>query len=272
MGQDYPLETPLKAAKRLLAAALGAALLVAAVLVLRPPASGDILLSRASAAPMADRPGAVAVFVTIENTGPPDRIIGASSSEAATVDILAPGDGLPIPAGSRPSLAADGAFLRLGGVAGALDPGRLIPVSLDFERAGPVTMRTRIVDPVATGRAGAFGLLGIGDICVAGENGEPAPAIRLEVQPDGDGWTVQVLAEEFAFSRDLVDGPHVPGTGHGHLYVGGLKLERLYAPVARIGALPPGRHELRVTLNSNDHRAYVVDDVPVTASAVIEVD
>jgi len=51
-----------------------------------------------------------------------------------------------------------------------------------------------------------------------------------------------------------------------------MKIGRLYTPEAYIGALPKGQHEIRVTLNTNDHRAYVVDEVPVTASMTIEVD
>ena len=35
--------------------------------------------------------------------------------------------------------------------------------------------------------------------------------------------------------------------------------------------LGPGRHEVQVTLNTNDHRTYVVDDEPVSAIAEIEV-
>ncbi|MEC8197159.1 MAG: hypothetical protein VX228_12815, partial [Pseudomonadota bacterium] len=74
---------------------------------------------------------------------------------------------------------------------------------------------------------------------------------------------------DFEFTPDLVDGPHVPGTGHGHIYINGLKLGRLYSPTTTIGNLPPGQHEIRVTLSTNDHRAYVVNDIPVTASATL---
>ena len=51
-----------------------------------------------------------------------------------------------------------------------------------------------------------------------------------------------------------------------------MKLGRMLEPEAHIGALPKGQHEVRVTLNTNDHRAYVVDDVPVSAAAQIVVD
>ena len=102
--------------------------------------------------------------------------------------------------------------------------------------------------------------------------GEPAPSIALSVEPDGEGWRVLVETDEFTFSKDFVDRDHVPGTGHGHLYVGGMKIGRLYQPEGYIGALPKGQHEIRVTLNTNDHRTYVVDRKPVTASATIVVD
>ena len=60
--------------------------------------------------------------------------------------------------------------------------------------------------------------------------------------------------------------------GHGHIYVSGMKIGRLYQPEARIGTLPKGEHQVRLTLNTNDHRAYVVGDQPVTATATIVVD
>ena len=51
-----------------------------------------------------------------------------------------------------------------------------------------------------------------------------------------------------------------------------MKIGRLYQPEARIGTLPKGEHQVRLTLNTNDHRAYVVGDQPVTATATIVVD
>ena len=98
-------------------------------------------------------------------------------------------------------------------------------------------------------------------ISASSGDGEPAPRLALSVAPDGDGWRVSIEAEDFTFSEEFVDLYHVPGMGHGHLYVGGMKMGRLYAPEAYIGALPKGQHEIRVTLNTNDHRAYVVSDL-----------
>ena len=100
-------------------------------------------------------------------------------------------------------------------------------------------------------------------------DGEPSPALTLSVTPDqGGGWIVRAETTEFTFARELVDGSHVPGTGHAHLYVGGAKIGRMYEPEARLGRLPPGEHVIRVALNSNDHRTYLVDDAPVSATVM----
>ncbi|THH37019.1 hypothetical protein E4Z66_08760 [Aliishimia ponticola] len=212
--------------------------------------------------------GGAAGLVSIDNPGPPDRLVAVSST-ATTAVLYVPTDqtSLPIPTGSS-ALALDAAHIRLGG---SFADGTLIPLTLSFAQAGDVTLQARLSDPTTQGGAEEVGLFGLGDICKVGE-GEPAPAISLDVTPEPDGWHIDIKAEDFTFSKDLVGLYHVPGVGHGHIYVGGMKLGRLYAPEAHIGALPKGRHEVRVTLNTNDHRAYVVGDTPVTATAVIVVD
>lgn len=263
----------MKAGKPLVLLAAIAALVAGAWLLLAPGAHGpDLHLTGASAAVIEDAPaGTLGAFLTIENHDGPDRLTKATSPAATSVSLDAPVATLAIPAHSTVTLAPDGAYVRLSGVTGAQSDGQLIPVSLTFERAGVQTVQARLAAPKQTGAAPGLGLFGIGDICRVGE-GEPAPELSLRTQPDGDGWKVIVVAREFEFTQDLVDGPHIPGTGHGHIYLDGLKLGRLYTPEARIGALPPGRYEVRVTLNTNDHRAYVVGDIPVSASTTLVVD
>lgn len=241
----------------------------AAVLWLRPQGH-DLLVTDATAAALEGRPGEAAVFFTVANAGGPDRLLAVESPAAGSARLAsAEGGGAPIPGGGTVSFAADGAHVRLAGVEGGLDEGRILPLVLHFERAGEVSARARVGAAVAVGEAEALGLGGIGGICRVGE-GEPAPRISLSAEPEGAGWRIRVQAEDFAFRRDLVDGLHVPGTGHGHLYVGGAKVGRLYAPEASIGPLPPGRHVVRVTLNTNDHRAYVVDGAPASAELSLE--
>ena len=226
-----------------------------------------ITLTDAQAAPIAGTEGAVAVFVAIANEGPADRLLGADAPGADRVVLEAPDETIPVPARQTVSLATDAALLRLEGVAGSVEHGQLLPLTLHFERAGPVATKARYADPTVPGLAAAHGLFGLGDICVVGE-GEPAPELALSVTPEADGWLVQVETRDFVFVRDE-SGVHVPGEGHGHLYVGGAKVGRLYGPEARIGTLPPGTHRVTVTLNTNDHRAYVVGETAVTAEARI---
>lgn len=249
----------------------GLGLLAAAVWFLMQPAdrSDHLLISEAVAAPL--EAGGAAAFLKIDNQGAPDRLIGVDSP-IGEAELYTPehAEGPPVPAGTS-MLAADSAHIRLALEERTIADGALIPLTLTFAEAGPVTAKARLVDPEATGAAAEVGLFGLGDICVVGD-GEPAPRIALTVEPEGDGWRVRIDAEAFTFSKEFVDLYHVPGIGHGHIYVGGMKLGRLYTPEAYIGALPKGQHEIRVTLNTNDHRAYVVDDIPVTATATIEVD
>lgn len=257
----------MKAALILIGIAISAALVWLGV---RPHQdSAHILISEAVAAPLED--GGAAAFMAIDNQGAPDRLI-AVESHHAEVSLYSPEDdaGPPVPVG-KSTLAADSAHIRLAASDATFDDGALIPLILTFAEAGPINAKVRLSDPKTKGAAEKAGLFGLGDICVVGE-GEPAPRLSLAAIPEGDGWRVEIEAEDFTFSKEFVDLYHVPGMGHGHLYVGGMKLGRLYTPEAYIGALPKGQHEIRVTLNTNDHRAYVVDDVPVTASVMIEVD
>ena len=101
--------------------------------------------------------------------------------------------------------------------------------------------------------------------------GEPRPQLSLShnQNPATGGWTIDLNVNNFRFAKDLVDGAHVPGTGHGHLYLNGLKLGRVYGTSVELGPVPKGNHVARVTLNTNDHLAYVVDDRPVSATVMI---
>jgi copper(I)-binding protein len=261
----------MKARKILGFGAVFGAVFAAGIVFLKPAKSPQILLSNATAAPLETDPNQLAVFVKIDNAGQPETLLSASSPEAQTATLSERYGPLAVPADSTASLAADGVFLQLNDLSGSLDDGRTVPISLTFAHAGTLTTRARIIAPQTKGDASNYGLFGIGDICQVGD-GEPAPNISLEATKIEAGWKVLVTSEDFEFTPNLVDGPHVPGTGHGHIYLNGLKLGRLYSAETTVGHLPPGQHEIRVTLSTNDHRAYVVGDAPVTASIRIHSD
>lgn len=155
------------------------------------------------------------------------------------------------------ALALDAAHISILSTQNALQDGTLLPLTLTFVHAGSVTTKARMSKPAKAGAASKAGLFGLTDICIVAD-GEP------------DGWRLQIRTEDFTFSEGLLALCHVPGGGHGHRYVGRMKLGRMFPDTAFIGALPRGRHVVRVTLNTNDHRAYIIDDMPVSASIVIE--
>lgn len=221
-----------------------------------------IIVSSANAVPVEGHPGVLRLFLSIENAGRADGIVAVRSDEAEDGLIYAPDgvDSIPLPAGGKAILAADGAHLILQGIGGDINEGRLIPLTLEFASGHSENLRARITAPILQGDAEEAGVFGLGTLCRTGE-GEPAPAIVADVEPDGEGWRLRMVTEDFTFTEPIDGLGHVPGYGHAHLYVDGVKLQRLYAPEARIGALLPGEHVISVTLYTNDHRAYVTNDV-----------
>ena len=169
------------------------------------------------------------------------------------------------------------------GVDGELADGRLFTIKLDLEPAGTFTTKARFSTqmPMAHGsdqmnmdgseqddQASVHG----GHFMVPAD--EPKPVLSMNVAPKSDnvGWQVTANVSNFKFDRENVDGAHIPGAGHGHIYVNGLKLGRVYEETIDIGQLPKGTHTVRLTLNTNNHQMYMVGGKPVTATAEIVVD
>lgn len=101
---------------------------------------------------------------------------------------------------------------------------------------------------------------------------ETPVSVAITAEPDADGGVnVQIVTQGFRFAPDLVDQPHTPGAGHAHIYVDGVKLGRVFSASYRIDPLAPGQHEIRVTLNTNDHSDLVFDGKNVEATATVVV-
>ena len=95
-------------------------------------------------------------------------------------------------------------------------------------------------------------------------------AITAEADADG-GVDVGIATEGFRFDPEAVDQAHTAGVGHAHIYVDGVKLGRVFDTQYRIEQLPPGEHEIRVTLNANDHGDLVFDGAKVEAATTVSV-
>lgn len=217
---------------------------------------------------------ALAIALTITNEGGPDRMLSAASPDAklATLHGVTDASGAPVPAMGSASLSLDGAHAMLMGVGDEWVDGHLIPLSLTFQNAGEVSTKATL-----SAAGGGMNMSGQGmqhsmnfsaGMTV---DASMAPSIAIVAAPVDNGWRIRVETTRFAFKAAAMDGPHVAGEGHGHLYIGGLKIMRMTTPEVTIGALPSGRHEVRVTLNTNNHMAYHTTDGPVSAATFVTV-
>lgn len=101
---------------------------------------------------------------------------------------------------------------------------------------------------------------------------ETPVSVQITAESDGQaGVNVNIVAEGFRFAPDLVDQPHTPGAGHAHIYADGVKLGRVFQDEYHIDQLAPGEHEIRVTLNTNDHGELEYDGKKVEALATVTV-
>ena len=103
-------------------------------------------------------------------------------------------------------------------------------------------------------------------------DGGPVPTLEATVKGDVEsGWDVIVtISDGFTFgSASTVD--HVPGEGHGHIYVDGRLLQMIFEPQVHISSLELGTRRIKVTLSANDHVDYVVGGEPLGAAISVDV-
>ena len=91
------------------------------------------------------------------------------------------------------------------------------------------------------------------------------------VAEDEGGVNLFFLTRSWTWSPENVNNSHVPGEGHAHIYVDGVKVGRSYGPYHYLSGLEPGERHIRVTLNSNDHSALTHGGQPVEASTMVTV-
>lgn len=103
--------------------------------------------------------------------------------------------------------------------------------------------------------------------------GQPVPTVNLVVRPDAmKGWNLEVKVSNFTFAPERVNTKSTSvNEGHAHLYVNGKKISRLYGTWYHLESLPPGTHNVTVSLNTNDHGELTHQGKPIQAAATIQV-
>ena len=237
---------------------------LAALYLTRAPRS-EIVVTNAKAYETASRPGMFMVTLDVQNNGPATTLTGAAAPQAQMFMLMNPGyedAPIAIPEGGRGIFAMDGAHFMLRADPSEFTEGALMPISLEF--AGRGTVATRV------GHAGATRM---DHANLQGITSDPVPVLGNLSGPglSGLGGEVTVPTRDIVFVASDAPRDHVHGEGHAHVYLNGLKLQRLYGRSFELGALPTGRFELKVSLNANDHRPYLDGQEPVETKSVMDI-
>lgn len=102
-------------------------------------------------------------------------------------------------------------------------------------------------------------------------SGDKAPTVLLKVTKDAkSGWHVHLDTTNYRFAPEHANQENVVGEGHGHLYVDGKMVSRLYGPDYHYNEEFTGERTFKVTLNGNSHVEYKVGGKPVAAEVTVK--
>ena len=102
--------------------------------------------------------------------------------------------------------------------------------------------------------------------------GMAMPSVMVMVYPDAHkGWNIEVQTEHFTFAPEQVNQANQPNMGHGHLYVDGEKITRLYGAWFYLESLEHGSHEITVSLHANGHEVWTHEGEAIAHTTTIEV-
>lgn len=101
------------------------------------------------------------------------------------------------------------------------------------------------------------------------------PRVSVVATADSlSGVNLHVVAEHFRFAPEHVNTAPVEGEGHAHVYIDGVKWGRLYGEWLHLPKetfKTAGEHQIRVTLNANDHSDLALNGVVVATSTKVVV-
>ncbi len=108
-----------------------------------------------------------------------------------------------------------------------------------------------------------------GDVVDVAES--DAPTVEL-LAVAGSIYEYDIKLENLEFGPDADEAEHVPGEGHFHLLVDGVKIKRFFELHVTVDELEPGDHRIEVEVNANDHAPYAIDGVPIRSGVNITVE
>lgn len=107
------------------------------------------------------------------------------------------------------------------------------------------------------------------DIDEFGENAA-APAIDFTIEADSmNGWNIHIHTQNFEFTPEKINSDAALGEGHAHIFVDDFKIARIYGHWFHLKALTPGKHSVRITLNTNNHATWHNKQQAISATQTI---
>ena len=88
---------------------------------------------------------------------------------------------------------------------------------------------------------------------------------------DSGGVNVRIMTDGWRWSPESVNREPSPGEGHAHIYVDGVKLNRIYGSNYYLEGLEPGERHVRVSLNTNDHNELTIGGELLEATAMVTI-
>ena len=101
---------------------------------------------------------------------------------------------------------------------------------------------------------------------------ESTVPVEVEIAAEWDstgGLHISIETEGWRWAPEEVNGDNSPGAGHAHVYVDGEKVGRIYGSYHYLPSLEPGSHEVRVSLNANEHNELTWQGSPLEASTTV---
>jgi len=105
-------------------------------------------------------------------------------------------------------------------------------------------------------------------------SGSNVPKVDLKVHKDkmaDSDLNLEIDTENFSFAPENISDDHVSNEGHAHVYVDGILMGRAYSDWYHLPRVEPGKHNIKVTLNTNNHREYYYDGAKIMDVEEVEV-
>ncbi len=103
------------------------------------------------------------------------------------------------------------------------------------------------------------------------ESSVPIEVGVVAMAEDTGAVNVHIVTDGWRWAPEEVNQDDTPGAGHAHIYVDGVKLNRVYGPYYHIPNLDAGDREIRVTLNANSHGELTYAGQPLEATTMVAV-